>query len=317
MLSDYSNFSTQFGLPTGGLSIYTYPPTKATIPTNTNGWGLEICLDVQWAHAIAPQANIMLILVANPAAQTMAGVAAAIAYAVSLGANIVSMSFGITEVSNELTFGFEPVFQNTNVTFIASAGDAGGELCYPAASPNVIAVGGTSLGTPANGQYVESAWIQSGGGVSRYVPYPTVQSSANLFSTKPSGRCIPDVGFVGDPYTGVAVYCSEPPFNNVWSQVGGTSLGAPCWAGVCALLYEKFGSASLGTANLQKILYNLYKSPQQYSLCFNDVITGQSVAASGSSVVVKNNCKTGYDLITGVGTPNVGQLLSLTSLPRT
>jgi subtilase family serine protease len=318
MLSDYNNFSTQFGLPTSGLSIHTYPPKNATIPTNTNGWGLEVCLDVQWAHAIAPQATIMLILVQNPAAQTLSGVAKAVEYAVSLGANIVSMSFGLNEVSNQLSLGFEPVFQNPNVTFIASAGNEGGILCYPACSQNVISVGGTSLGAPKNGEYIgESGWIQSGGGVSKYVPYPSFQSSANLFPIKPYGRCIPDVGFIGDPYTGVAVYCSEPPFNNVWTRVGGTSLGAPCWAGICALLYEKIGSLSLGTANLHKILYNIYKSPQQYAECFNDVIIGQSVAASKSNVIIKHNCKEGYDLITGIGTPNVEQLLNLTSLPPT
>lgn len=314
--SDYNKFCEQFNLPNTGLSIHVYPTTKATAPTNSKGWGLEACLDVQWAHVMAPQASIMLILVANPAAQTVNGVAQAVAHAVSLGANIVSMSFGMSEASNELSLGFEPVFQNPNVTFLASAGDFGGDLCYPAASSNVISVGGTSLGTDSNGAYVaECAWIASGGGVSKYVPYPQYQTNAKLFPTKPKGRCIPDVGFVGDPYTGVAVYCTEISSSQPWNQVGGTSLGAPAWAGICALLYQKFGTASLGTAKLQKILYTLYNNPSQYSVCFNDVLIGQSVGASNSNVVVAHACKTGYDFVTGVGTPNVGQILNLSVLP--
>lgn len=315
--SDYNAFCAQYNLPNTGLSIYTYPTTNAKAPTNTRGWGLEICLDIQWAHVMAPQASIMLILVANPAAQTNAGIANAISYAVSLGANIVSMSFGMSEVSNELSLGFEPVFQNPNVTFIASAGDTGGELCYPAASSNVIAVGGTSLGVKSNGQYItECAWISSGGGVSKYVPYPKYQyqSLYNSFSSQ-RGRCIPDVGLIGDPYTGVAVYCTETSTSQPWYQVGGTSLGAPAWAGICALLYQKFGSSTLGTAKLQNILYTMYLNPTQYSTCFNDVLVGQSVNVSGSSLTVKYSCKVGYDFITGIGTPNVGNILNLGTLP--
>jgi subtilase family serine protease len=113
ILSDYNAFCTQFNLPTTGLNIYTYPPTKNSNPINSHCWGLEACLDIQWAHAVAPDANIMLILVANPAAQTVSGIAAAVNYAVSLGANIVSMSFGMKEPISELSMGFEQVFQNT------------------------------------------------------------------------------------------------------------------------------------------------------------------------------------------------------------
>lgn len=315
--NDYNAFCAQYGLSNTGLTIHTYPPTGGKAPTNSQGWGLEACLDVQWAHVIAPEASIMLILVANPAAQTASGIAAAVNYAVTLGANIVSMSFGMREASNELSLGFEPVFQNPNVTFLASAGDDGGDLCYPAASSNVISVGGTSLGIKGSGEYVaECAWISSGGGVSKYVPYPNYQKNANLFTARPKGRCIPDVGFVADPYTGVPVYCTEKSSNSPWYQVGGTSLGAPAWAGICALLYQKFGNASLGTAKLQNILYTMYNNPSHYSVCFNDVLIGQAVGASGSNVVVQNACKTGYDFVTGVGTPNVGQILNLPDLPR-
>lgn len=316
MRSDYNAFCSQFNLPNTGLNIYTYPTRNAKTPTNTGGWGLEICLDVQWVHAMAPEASIMLILVANPAAQTIKGVADAISYAVSLGANIVSMSFGMSEVSNQASLGMEPVFQNPNVTFIASAGDKGGDLCYPAASSNVISVGGTSLGIKSNGQYVaECAWISSGGGISKYIAYPQYQKNASLFPTNQTGRCIPDVGLVGDPYTGAAVYCTETSSLRPWNQVGGTSLGAPAWAGVCALLYQKFGSASLGTAKLQKILYAMYNDPTTYSSCFNDVLIGQSVASNGYDIEVQYSCKAGYDFVTGVGTPNVGNMLNLTSLP--
>lgn len=317
IMSDYNAFCLEYSLPNTGLSIHTFPKTNATAPTNSQGWGLEACLDVQWAHVIAPEASIMLILVANPAAKTIKGIADAIAYAVSLGANIVSMSFGMNEVSNQLTLGMEPVFQNPNVTFLASAGDYGGDLCYPAASSNVISVGGTSLGIKSDGKYIaECAWISSGGGVSKFVPFPQYQANANLFPTRQRGRCIPDVGFVADPYTGVSVYCTETSSTQPWYQVGGTSLGAPAWAGICALLYQKFGTSSLGTAKLQNILYTMYSNPAIYSNCFNDVLIGQSVGVASSKIIVSHACKEGYDFVTGVGTPNVGKILNLNVLPR-
>lgn len=317
IISDYNAFCTQFSLPNTGLSVHTWPTTNATAPTNSQGWGLEACLDIQWAHVIAPEASIMLILVANPAAQTHKGIAAAIAYAVSLGANIVSMSFGMNEMSNQLTLGYEPVFQNPNVTFIASAGDDGGGLYYPSTSANVMSVGGTSLAVKENGSYIaECAWVSSGGGISKYVPYPQYQKNANIFATNPRGRSTPDVGLIGDPYTGVAVYCTETSTLNPWYQVGGTSLGAPAWAGICALLYQKFGSASLGTAKLKNILYTMYKNPENYAKCFNDILIGQSVGASNSNVIIAHACKVGYDCVTGVGTPNVKEFLNLNVLPQ-
>lgn len=318
IISDYNAFCAQYSLPNKGLKIYTYPPNSPpSASPNVSGWGMEASLDIQWAHVVAPQANIILMLVAQPAASTFAGIAAAINATIALGAQIISMSFGTTEMRNQLLLGLEPVFQNNKVTFIASAGDIGGELCYPAASQYVISVGGTSLGTKSSGDYVaECGWISSGGGVSQYVRYPTYQTFANLFQTAQTGRCIPDVALVGDPYTGVAVYCTEYGTSTPWYQVGGTSLGAPAWAGVCALLYQKFGPSSLGTANLQNTLYTIYKNPTLYATCFNDVLIGQSVDVQNGTLVVENACKSGYDLISGIGTPNVGQILNLSVLPK-
>lgn len=314
--SDYNTFCTQFDLPTTGLSIYTYPPTGGTIPTNTNGWGDEICLDIQWTHAIAPKANIILILSQNTRtaqAASSTNLAGAINLAISKGADIVSMSWGSGEVRTELSSTLENIFSaqsSRQITFLASIGDVGGVVSYPGCSPNVIGVGGTTLGynITTNTYLCESAWYGSGGGTSKYIQAPIYQTNSNVALVS-QNRQTPDVGFLADPYTGVAVFSSESLSSGEWIQVGGTSLGAPAWAGITALIYQKFGK--LGTKKMLTSLYNIYSS-DSYRTCFNDITIGESMIASGVNIVVKNKCNIGYDLISGIGTPNVANLLSST-----
>ena len=111
------------------------------------------------------------------------------------------------------------------MTFLASAGDSGAPALYPAFSPNVVAVGGTSLtmtGTPAVYQS-ESVWSGGGGGVSTQEPKPAYQSSVPLLAGT-ANRAAPDVSFLADPNTGVYIYDS---YNGGWFEIGGTSLAAP------------------------------------------------------------------------------------------
>lgn len=117
------------------------------------------------AHAIAPQANIMLILSLNNgsnSASSVTNLAGAINLAISNGANIISMSWGSSEFNTELSSALETIFKsptNSKITFIASAGDSGGIISYPSCSSNVMSIGGTELGFSKNQYICESGWI--------------------------------------------------------------------------------------------------------------------------------------------------------------
>ena len=174
------------------------------------GWALEISLDVEWAHAIAPQADILLVEVqTNSFSDLMGAVQRA---AGTAGVTVVSMSWGGNEFSSEAVYGsayFAPP-SGRGVTFTASAGDSGNGAEWPAASPYVVSVGGATLNpgvTPGStSTYVsETAWSGSGGGISAYEAEPGYQSS---YPIPPTGgkRGIPDVAYVADPNTGVDVY---------------------------------------------------------------------------------------------------------------
>src|SRR5262249_40894693 len=117
------------------------------------------------------------------------------------------------------------------ITFVAASGDSGPTGAeWPSVSPNVLAVGGTSLNVGPSGEYqFESAWFDSSGGYGRYQPEPAYQRSIQATGK----RSTPDVAFVGDPSTGVAVYQTTPgSAQGSWFTVGGTSLGTPAWAAI-------------------------------------------------------------------------------------
>src|SRR5439155_25939585 len=143
--SDLNTFSTQFGLPTSGFT-FTKAYAQGSQPPADGGWAQEISLDVEWAHAIAPQANILLVEAANSSLTNLLG---AVDYAVAHGAAAVSMSWGAADFSAESTF--DSHFNVTGVTFLASSGDTGGQVLYPSASPAVVSVGGTTLPLDGSG----------------------------------------------------------------------------------------------------------------------------------------------------------------------
>jgi subtilase family serine protease len=142
----------------------------ATDPTN--GWALETALDVEWAHALAPKANILLV---EASSNLMSDLLTAVNYARNRpGVSAVSMSWGTGEFAGEATYDgfFTTPAGHTGVTFLASTGDDGTPGGYPAYSPNVVAVGGTTLRVNraiSSPDYVsEIGWTGSGGGVSQY-----------------------------------------------------------------------------------------------------------------------------------------------------
>lgn len=289
--SDLHQFDVAFGLPD--------PPSFQKLepegtPTTNSGWISEIALDCEWAHSIAPAASIDLVEALDSSGLNLTN---ATAYAKGLtGVSVVSMSFGSKEYSTETSSDstYTTPAGHTGITFIASTGDSGPPAQYPAASPNVLSVGGTTLNIDSSGNYIsESAWVDGGGGVSAYEPLPSYQTSVAGSTTK---RMTPDVSFDADPNTGVPIYDS---FNNgtaaPWAQYGGTSLSSPCWAGLIAIFNQGRVAAGLGTLDgRSQTLPMLYSMPSDV---FHDITTGSSGAHHGNPATV------GYDLATGLGTP--------------
>ncbi len=221
--SDLHTFDMQFGLPDPRFTKVSQ--TGSTVyPTADQGWASEIALDVEWAHAIAPAANILLV---EAKSDSMSDLLTAVNYARNYaGVSVVSMSWGGGEFRSETSYDsyFTTPAGHANVTFIASSGDDGAGVSYPAASPNVLSVGGTSLTLKSGNYSSETAWSGSGGGVSRYEPEPSWQRSLQSYGT----RTNPDVAYDANPSTGVAVYDSYG--SGGWAVYGGTSISAPQWA---------------------------------------------------------------------------------------
>lgn len=297
--NDLAAFDKQFGLSAANLTI-AYPDGA---PKRSNsGWALETSLDVEWAHALAPGANIMLV-VANSASTT--ALVDAINYATSHGAQVVSNSWGGSEFSSEASYDTD--FQHAGVVYTASAGDSGAGVEWPAASPYVLSVGGTALTINSNGSYGgESAWSSSGGGTSAYESLPSYQT--NWSSVIGSGRGVPDIAWDADPSTGVAVYDTTRDQGQAgWFEVGGTSVGAPSWAAMIALA-DQGRTSPLSNSDVMTQLYNLAGTTNSsgYTTNFHDVTSG----SNGNSALA------GYDLVTGIGSPQINNLIpALVSAP--
>ena len=292
--ADLKTFSSKFSLPAALLTQVTQTgSTRLTkIPTNS-GWGLETSLDVQWVHAIAPGAKILLVE-ANSASYS--DLLTAVDYA-KTHASVVSMSWGSGEFSSQTSYASH--FTQKNVTFVASSGDTGGAIEWPASSQYVLAVGGTSLTVNADGTYgSETGWNGSGGGISAFETKPSYQQYVTQNATQ---RTNGDVSYNADLNTGYSVYDSNYNGSAGWLQVGGTSAGAPQWAALVALANQGRATAGktalTGSTNVLPALYtwaNAQYTSTAASVYFHDVTSGTAGSFSAS---------TGYDLVTGVGSP--------------
>ena len=278
-------------------------------PKTNGGWALEISLDVEWAHAIAPQADILLVEAqTNSFFNLMGAVQKA---AGTAGVSVVSMSWGGGEFSSETSYDaayFAPP-SSAGVMFTASAGDSGSGAEWPAASPYVLSVGGTSLNpgiAPGNTYVNETAWSGSGGGVSAYETEPRYQSAYPIPSTG-GQRGIPDVAYVADPNTGVYVYDSVSYFGQSgWFIVGGTSVGAPQWAALIAIVNGERTTGNLSTNPGSGVSGSpMYSAGYPalsgtYYANFHDIASGNNGGFSAGA---------GYDFVTGLGSPQVGSLV--------
>lgn len=303
--SDLAMFDRQFGLPNppSFTKINEYGSTSSlpgTDPAGRNSpsgnWEFEEAMDVEWAHALAPAANIVLVE-ANSAG--FGDLYQAITTAAGLpGVSTVSLSWGSSESRGESHWDSEFLTPagHQGVTFVAATGDAGSPGLYPAYSPNVVAAGGTSLQISANGSYQsESAWPSSGGGTSSRESEPSYQKGVQSTGK----RTIPDVAFQADRTIGVAVYDSyDSPNGSPWTTMGGTSLAAPAWAALIAVADQ--GRVAEGGTTLNgstQTLPALYSLP---SADFHDITTGGNGTYSAGP---------GYDQVTGLGSPVANRLI--------
>jgi subtilase family serine protease len=357
------------GMPTfNQLHVNGAPATKSqpgngTGQENKSAWALEVALDVETSHAIAPMANILL--VTSPNAETL-GVQGfptmmdAEQYVVDHGlAQVISQSFG----SSENAFGSPASLENLRhayksaaehgVTVLASSGDngsadikktpvgKGGSLIpfptvgWPASDPLVTGIGGTYLCTDAEtGTTVDSvhpggkcpafpglrevAWTFSGGGFSSVFSRPSYQATLPAGSTPipAAHRGVPDVALQASAGTGALVYlslppdgqsgliCGSDPCSTGWYDIGGTSLSCPQWAGLVAIA-DQMNGGGLGLIN--PALYKIGANAADYAADFYDVASGNTNQADPS--VPGFAAGTGWDPVTGLGTPNAAELL--------
>jgi subtilase family serine protease len=265
-------------------------PAKATAPSPdpTHGWEREESLDVEWAHAIAPGARIDLVEVGE-----LDSLPAGVVVARRLpGVSVVSLSWGQPEFASEQSLDrvFAPAPRRPHVTFVAASGDQGSSApWYPAFVPGVVAVGGTTLATGANNSYLmETGWSGSGGGISEFEPEPAYQ-----LGVQNTGRLTtPDVVFLANPARGTAIYDSYDSASDPWEISGGTSLAAPCWAGLIAIANQmrvaRGGHPLEGATQTLPALYSLPEAD------FHDVVAGSDGSFTAGA---------GYDEVTGLGSP--------------
>jgi hypothetical protein len=282
LASDLRRFDAAFGLPDPAFSQINLGGSGNI----SDSWSGEATLDVEWAHAIAPGASI---LVVETASDSSADLLAGVNTARNLpGVSVVSMSWGGPEMANEASddLYFTTPVGHQGITFIAASGDTGtGSTQWPASSPNVLGVGGTSLMINGSGYGGESAWTGGGSGLSRYQAEPAYQRGVQSTGR----RSIPDVAFVGNPNTGVSIYMTTPSNGQgSWQIVGGTSLGAPAWAGIVAIIDEGLVLNGVGTLDgASRLIPALYTLP---ATDFHAVAPTARAGARGVST-------------TGLGTP--------------
>jgi subtilase family serine protease len=332
---DLHAFDTAFGLPDPVLNVYCPSGCPATDTAHAGqplGWAAETSLDVQWAHAIAPDATINLIVASNNYGDALN---VAVEYAVdnNLG-DVLSMSYGAPESDiagkgNNLQLQqAHSIFQEAaskDISLFSSAGDDGGSFGgpaatanYPASDPLVTSVGGTDLFASDSGAYQsEYTWNDAdpatcpfgcaygvfgatGGAPSVVFPAPAYQQGV----TANAMRTVSDVSYNASVYTAVFVYegFNANPDDNGFYFFGGTSSGSPQWAAIGALADHAAGRR-LGQLN--PLLYGLAANSTTYADDFHDITVGND-AENGPGFAAGP----GYDIPTGLGTPRVGNLIS-------
>lgn len=274
--ADLGVFSSQYGLPACTTANGCFSKVNQTggtrYPRTNSGWALEISLDVQWAHAIAPGAKILLV---EASSASFTNLLAAEDYAAA-HAQYVSNSWGGSEFSGERSY--DSHFVHSGVSFFVSAGDAGLPAEYPSASPNVISVGGTTLNFSGGVFTSETGWTDGGGGCSAYETATSAQAGFSGYAQVSCAgrRATPDLSLDADPASGVSVYDSTTyQGQSGWWTVGGTSASSPMIAARSAIAGVVVNSGYVYGGNI----------------AYRDITSGNNGAS----------CLVGFDLCSGRG----------------
>ncbi|HVZ54786.1 MAG TPA: S53 family peptidase [Pseudolabrys sp.] len=306
-LNDLKTFSTHFKLPAPNLTVVycssttctgvTKPP-PACQTSDQCGWALEIALDLDAAHAMAPHAKLYLVEAnSNSYVDLMRAEDRAAQLVAAAGGGQVTNSWGGSDFKQETSY--DSHFVKNKVVFFASTGDhkcSGAPTCpdveYPSVSPNVVGVGGTTINrTNAKAFSSESAWIYGGGGLSKYEKRPSYQNKVQ--NRVGAHRGAPDVSADADPASGMWVRCSTAACggSSAWYIVGGTSLASPLIAGIT----NNAGHFRASSAAELTTIYNELGGAR-----FNDITSGKCGNGTNGALVP---AITGWDRCTGVGTP--------------
>ncbi|HET9624289.1 MAG TPA: S53 family peptidase [Kofleriaceae bacterium] len=278
--ADLATYRSTFGLPpcttANGCFRKVDQRGGASFPRLDVGWAQETALDLDMASAICPSCTILLV---EADTNANANLAAAVNTAASLGAHVISNSYGGGESGSTAT---EAAYNHPGIAITASSGDSGFGVEFPASSPHVTAVGGTSLRTAANTRgWTETAWSGAGSGCSTVYAKPAWQTDTGC-----ANRSVADVSAVADPNTGVAVFGPSSRSRSAFLVFGGTSVAAPLIGAVYAV---NGGAVSAGS------------DPYAHLGALFDVTSGSNGSCGGSYLCTAG---AGYDGPTGLGTPN-------------
>lgn len=279
--SDLATYRSTFGLPActtanGCFAKYNQAGVKGSYPRQNTGWAQETALDLDMASAMCPNCKIILV---EASSASFKDLATAVNTAAALGARVISNSYGGGESGSQ---SYESAYDHIGVAVTVSSGDSGYGVQFPASSPHVIAVGGTSLRRDSSARgWGETVWSGAGSGCSTIYSKPSWQLDGGC-----AMRMEADVAAVADPATGVAVYGPGKGGKSAWLVFGGTSVAAPLIGGI----YGANGAA-----------VNYGSTPYANTSALYDITSGSNGSCGGTYFCT---ARTGYDGPTGLGTPN-------------
>jgi len=277
--SDMNTYRQTYGLPlcqsTTGCFKKVNQYGGTSYPAQNTGWAQETALDLDMVSAVCPSCHILLV---EASSNSYSNLATAENYAASQGVHAISNSYGGGESGTQSV---ESAYNHPGIAITVSSGDSGYGVQFPASSPHVTAVGGTSLYHASNTRgWTESAWSGAGSGCSAIYSKPSWQTDPSC-----TQRTVADVSAVADPNTGVAVFGPANRRGSAWLVFGGTSVAAPLTAGVYGL---NGGAVTYGS------------NPYAPAASLNDVTSGSNGSCGGTYLCTAGP---GYDGPTGLGTP--------------
>jgi subtilase family serine protease len=282
--ADLATFRANYGLPPANLTIVNQNGGSTQPPFNNPGWDVEQALDLDMVSTMCPNCHILLV---QATTNSFANLATAVNRAAAMGAHVISNSYGGGENGSQA---YEAAYNHPGVAITASTGDSGYGAQFPATSPHVIAVGGTTMNMNGTTRISETVWAGGGSGCSNFwgMPYWQAHTYTNMANnTLCTQRMEADVSADADPNTGAVIYINVPPFAPGFYRVGGTSEAAPLIGGIYG---ERNDTVIYGR--------NLYVAP---SSAFHDITVGNNGACGLGYYCT---AEVGYDGPTGLGSPN-------------